>query len=189
VDDSVNVEQFVDGAFGLGVFQRLSRAVAADVARHLAAGREATAAFSAAHYLVFTQLTCWSEADHRRMVDAWKAASDEDVLAGQLERAAWRYAYLYMLEQHRPPDADTTVVSALRREIDRRLTNGDLDVRTAGMCVDLLLLTSEWIPTPATGQQLVEAVSADVERRLKVGDDDVMAADRVALWLLATRAG
>jgi hypothetical protein len=86
------------------------------------------------------------------------------------------------------PDVDHAAVSALRQEVDHRLARGDSSVVCAEMCVDVWLLTGEWIAPTDVSEALIDAVRVDVEHRLRHTDDDVMSADPVTLWLLATSA-
>ena len=85
------------------------------------------------------------------------------------------------------PDIDHGAVSALRQEVDDCLTRGDSSVVCAGMCVDVWLLTGEWVAPTDASEELVDAVRVDVEHRLRNTDNDVMTADRVTLWLLLVR--
>jgi len=178
----------VDETFGDGEHERVAGAAADAVRARLADGDHTAAAFSAAHHLILTDEHGWSEEEHRPSVDAWRRATVEDLGHGRLEQAGWRLAYLRLLgaevEERTQP-----AVAALGNTLRDLLRKADVDVRTAGMAVDLFLLTGEWVPTDRQSAELLAAVKTDVEDRLSRYNNEVMAADRVALWLLASRPG
>jgi hypothetical protein len=121
------------------------------------------------------------------MVDAWRAEFDKEQGRGRPERAAWRCAYSRMLGSEAPPDV-SQCAAALRAELAARLGSGKLDVRTAGVAVDLFLVTGDWAPDENRTDVLLKAVEHVIEERLRAGEDDVMAADRVAMWVLTIKA-
>ena len=187
MEDPVDFGPLIDGEFGAGVFERVSRAAVDDVEQKLAVGNLVEAAFSAAHFCVLAGRVGWSEDTHDRMVDALKSAASVEVQAGRSNLAVWRGAYLRMLTQQ-VAELDHQAVSAQRQELDDRLASGDSSVVCAGMCVDVWLLTGEWAAPADVSRELVDAVRVDVEHRLRYTDNDAMTADRVTLWLLATSA-
>lgn len=187
MDDPADLGPLIDGEFGTGVFERVSRAAAEDVEHQIANGDLVQAAFSAAHFCLLAGHPGWPEDSQRRMVDTLRTAATVDMQAGRRSRAAWRGAYLRMLTQQ-VPDIDHVAVSALRQEVDDCLARGDSSVVCAGMSVDVWLLTGEWVAPADVSEALIDAVRVDVEHRLRNTDNDVMTADRVTLWLLATNA-
>lgn len=175
----------VDRRFGSGVVDRVTAAASDAVDRHLAADEVVQAGFSAAHLRVFDGERRWSDDAGKAMANAWREAATADLKEGNAELAAWRLAYARLLGD--PDESTEEAVAWLRNELERRLRSRMLDVHTAGLSVDLMLVSDDWLPNVSETRELEAAVARDVERRLRDGDDEVMAADRVALWILISQ--
>ncbi len=176
----------VDNAFGGGTYGRLSKAAREDVAACIAAHRMLEAGFSAAHYLAFGNPSDWPADDQQRMVQAWRSATEEDRRSGWTANAAARCAYLRLLRSDLPDEQDS-YAEALQEDLQNRLRSGQLDVRTAATAGALFLISDEWLPDREETDRLILAVKSEVAAR-QVENDEIMAAARLTLWLVATRA-
>ena len=144
------------------------------------------AGFSAAHYLPFGNPSDWAADDQQRMVQAWRSATDEDRRSGWTANAAARCAYLRLLRTDLPDERDS-YAEALQMDLEPRLRSGQLDVRTAATAGALFLISDEWLPDREATDRLILAVKSEVSSR-RAENDEIMAAARLTLWLVATRA-
>jgi hypothetical protein len=182
----LSMRHFVDDSFGEGTFRLLSRATLHDVGVCLQVGRLLDAAFSAAHYLVLGHDPEWSPAGHQRMVEAKRHAVAGLRREGELRRAASACASLRLLEPDPVPAELELYASALRSDLQGRLSRRQIDIRTAGTAADLYLLSGHWLPNERDSQSLILAV--DSAARGQSDNDPIIEAARVALWLVVTRA-
>jgi hypothetical protein len=177
----------VDRTFGVAAFRRCSQAARNAIATWLRENRELEAALSAGHYLAMGHAPDWSRQTHQRMVQAWRAMTEDDGENGRPARAASRCATLRLLRADLPRGHDL-YASVLRSDLEAVLEDKQFDNTTISAAVDLFLISDVWLPSDDETRQLIEAITSDVAARLRHGDDAVTAAGQVAVWLTATRA-
>jgi hypothetical protein len=182
----LSVRHLVDDSFGEGTFRVLSRATLRDVVDCIQQGRWLDAAFSAAHYLVLGHDPEWSRSNHQRMVQAKRDTVERHRRRGAFRRAASACASLRLLQPDPVPADLTLYASVLRSDLEGRLSQRQLDIRTTGTAADLYLLSGQWLPNERDSHSLILAV--DSAARGQSDNDPIIEAARVALWLVVTRA-
>jgi hypothetical protein len=182
----LSVRHLVDDSFGEGTFRVLSRATLRDVLDCIQQGRWVDAAFSAAHYLVLGHDPEWSRSNHQRMVQAKRDTVELHRRRGAFRRAASACASLRLLQPEPVPADLTLYASVLRSDLEGRLSQRQMDIRTTGTAADLYLLSGQWLPNEHDSHSLILAV--DSAARGQSDNDPIIEAARVALWLVVTRA-